>query len=436
MLRMLTLLTLALWATTARAEINIQEVTSAGGINAWVVSEPSIPFVAMEIRFRGGASLDEPGKRGAVNMMTGLLEEGAGDMTAQEFQTAREGLAASYRFRASDDSLSISARFLTENKEEALELLRKALIEPRFDEDAIDRVRAQIIASINADMLDPNNIASDTFYSVSYGDHPYGSAIEGTVESVSALTRDDLIAAHQNVLTRDRLVVSVVGDTTAETVGEMLDTLLGDLPTTGPSAPVDLAYDYPGGITVVDFDVPQSVAFFGQRGLERDDPDFFAAFIMNHILGAGGFESRLFQEVRVERGLTYGIGTFLVPKFHSELLLGSVASSNETVGEAIEVTKAEFARMAAEGVTEEELAAAKTYLTGEYPMRFDGNAEIARIMAGMQMVGLPPDYVVDRNAFVEEVTLEDVNRVAATLLAPEDLHFVVVGKPVGLVSTN
>ncbi len=436
MLRILIAFCLTIIATTARAELDIKQVTSPGGINAWVVEEPAIPFVALEIRIRGGGTLDLPGKRGATNLMAALLEEGSGDMTAQEFQTTLEDLAASFTFRAFDDSMQISARFLTENKEEAIALLRQALIAPRFDQDALDRVRAQVIAGINSDAKSPNAIASSTFYANAFGDHPYGSSIDGTIDSVTALTRDDMFEAHRNALVLDRLFVSVVGDTTAETVGAMLDDLLGDLPAEGPALPDDVAFGLDGGITVVEFETPQSVAFFGQAGLKRDDEDFFAAFVLNHILGAGGFESRLMTEVREKRGLTYGIGTSLVPKYHAEMILGTVASSNETIAEAIEVTRSEWERMAREGVTPEELAVAKTYLTGEYPLRFDGNADIASIMAGMQMIGLTPDYVVDRNSFVEAVTLEDVNRVAAELLQPDGLHFVVVGQPEGLESTQ
>ncbi|WP_411892118.1 M16 family metallopeptidase [Yoonia sp. SDW83-1] len=430
------LLALCLFATTVQAEINIEEVTSPGGINAWVVEEPSIPFVSIEIRFRGSASLDLPGKRGATNLMTGLIEEGSGEMTAQEFQTAREALAARFSFRAFDDTLSISASVLTENRDEALALLRQALTDPTFEQDALDRVRAQVLSGIASAEKDPNDIAGMAFDAAAFGDHPYGSSIDGTVETVNALTREDMFEAHRNALTRDRVFVSVVGDITADQVGPMLDDLLGDLPAEGPPLPGDVAFGLDGGITVVEFDTPQSVAYFGHAGIKRDDPDFFAAYIMNQVLGAGGFESRLMTEVREKRGLTYGIRSYLVPKFHSEMVFGSVASSNATIAEAIEVIRAEWARMAEEGLTPEELETAKTYLTGEYPLRFDGNSEIAKIMVGMQMIGLPPDYVINRNDYIEAVTLEDVNRVAAELLKPEELHFVVVGKPVGLDSTN
>lgn len=426
----------AVSATFASAAVEIQTITSPGGINAWVVEEPSIPFVALEIRIRGGASLDEPGKRGATNLMTGLIEEGSGDMNAQEFQSKLESLAASFSFRAYDDTMSISAQFLTENQDDVLALLKQALTDPRFDQDAIDRVRAQVISGIRSDEKDPNSIAGAAFDSAAFGDHPYGTNMDGTVESVTALTQEDMFTAHRNTLTRDRMYVSAVGDVTSADIGPMLDTLLGDLPAEGPPLPADVAFGLDGGVTVIDYDTPQSVALFGHAGIKRDDDDFFAAYIMNQILGAGGFESRLMNEVREKRGLTYGISTFLVPKFHAEMMLGQVASSNETIAEAIDVTRNEWTRMATEGVTAEELATAKTYLTGEYPLRFDGNGEIADIMVGMQMIDLPPDYVINRNTYIEAVTLDDINRVARELLDPAALHFVVVGQPVGLESTN
>ncbi len=432
MLRFVLTTAAIVWAAAAQAAIDIKTVTSPGGIDAWVVEEPSIPFVALEIRIRGGASLDEPGKRGATNLMTGLIEEGSGDMTAQEFQAKLESLAASFRFRVYDDTMSISAQFLTENQDEALALLKQALTDPRFDQDAIDRVRAQVITGIASDAKNPNRIASAAFNAAAFGDHPYGTNMDGTEESVAALTRDDMFTAHRNALTRDRMYVSVVGDVSADTIGPILDELLGELPAEGPPRPEDIDFGLAGGVTVVDFETPQSVALFGHSGIERDDDDFFAAYVMNQVLGAGGFESRLMEEVREKRGLTYGISTFLVPKVHAEMVLGQVASSNATIAEAIEVTRAEWARMAEEGLTAEELAVAKTYLTGEYPLRFDGNGEIAEIMVGMQMVGLPPEYVVNRNDYIEALTLDDINRVASELLDPNALHFVVVGQPEGL----
>ncbi|MCO8143622.1 insulinase family protein [Rhodovulum tesquicola] len=437
MFRLIALAGMVLWlALPARAAIEIREVTSPGGIGAWLVESHDIPFVALEIRFRGGTSLDAPDKRGAVNLMTALLEEGAGEMDARAFVRARDALAASFRFGSSSDSLSVSARMLTENRDQAVALLRQALHAPRFDADAVERVRGQVLASIRSDATDPGTIAARTFDRLAFGDHPYGSASDGTEESVAALTSDDLIAAHARTIARDRLYVAAAGDITAEDLGALLDALFDGLPETGAPLPERAEYGLGGGLTVVPFDTPQSVAVFGHEGMERDHPDFFAAYVMNEVLGAGGFESRLMKEVRGKRGLTYGVYSYLYPMDYAALVLGQVASANDRVAQAISVIRDEWVRMAAEGVTEQELEDVKTYLTGAYPLRFDGNAPIARILVGMQMEGLEPDYVNTRNDRIMAVTLEDVRRVAGELLQPDRLHFVVVGQPEGLETTN
>ena len=436
MIRFVLTLCAALTASVAQAAVNIQQVTSPGGIHAWLVEDHAIPFTALDIRVVGGASLDAPGKRGATNLMMALIEEGAGDMDAQTFQTRREELATTYGFDAGDDMVSVTAQFLTENRDDAVALLRTALVTPRFDQTAVDRVRQQVLANIAGDAKSPGAIASAAFDAAAFGDHPYGSQLSGTVESVTALTRADIVAAHGNALVRDRIYVGVVGDITPDALGALLDTLLGDLPATGPALPEDTTSALTGGVTVVPYDTPQAVALFGQPGLKRDDPDYMAAYILNEILGGAGFESRLMNEVREKRGLTYGVSTFLVPKFHAELWMGQVASSNATVAEAIDVVTAEWTRLAQDGVTSDELDTIKTYLTGAYPLRFDGNAEIASILVGMQVIGLPPEHVVNRNAMLEAVTLDDVNRVARDLLQPENLHFVVVGQPVGMNAGN
>ncbi|WP_299722302.1 pitrilysin family protein [uncultured Tateyamaria sp.] len=422
-------------ALPARAEVQIEEVVSPGGITAWLVREPSIPFLALELRFRGGASLDAPGKRGAINLMTGLLEEGAGDLDARAFARAQESLAASFGYDIGDDALSVSAKFLTENRDEAIELLRASIIEPSFAPAALERVREQVLTGLRSDAKDPDEIARRTFDAMAYGDHPYGSQYEGTIDSVAALTREDMLAAHGAVFAKDRLYVGVAGDITPEELGPMLDALLGALPEEGAPMPERAPILIKGGTTVVPFETPQSVAIFGQSGIAQDDPDYFAASVLNQVIGAGGFESRLMTEVREKRGLTYGVYSFLVPQDYAETVQGQVASANDSIAEAVSVIRDEWARAADEGITQEELDAAKTYITGAYPLRFDGNGPIARIMVGMQMLGLPIDYIATRNDKVEAVTLDDVARVAGELLDPEGLHFVVVGQPEGLESS-
>ena len=419
-------------AAPAFAEIEIQEVTSPGGIDAWLVEEHSIPFVSLEIRFDGGAAVDADGKRGAINLMTGLLEEGAGDMDARAFAQARDDLAASFSFRAYQDAVSVSARFLTETSDEAIDLLHAALVEPTFDDAAVERVRAQVISSLRSALTDPNEIASAEFDRMVYGDHPYATDPDGTVDSVTALTRDDLVAAKDRVLARDRIHVGAAGDVTPEELGEMLDRLFEGLPETGAPLPGPAPTATTAGVTVVPFDTPQSVAFFGHAGIDRDDPDFFPAFVANAIFGGTGRQSRLTDEVREKRGLTYGIGSYVVNYDYADMVLGQFQSANDRVGQAIDIVRDEWARIADEGVTETELEEAKTYLTGEYPLRFDSNASIADILVAMQRQGLPTSYVTDRNSYVEAVTLDDIDRVAKRLYRPDLLRVVVVGQPEGL----
>lgn len=417
----------------AFAQIEVQEVTTDGGITAWLVEEHSIPFTALELRFKGGTSLDRPDKRGETNLMMATLEEGAADLDAQGFAKARDSLAASFNFDAYTDSVTISARFLTENRDAAINLLRLAIMDTRFDQDAVDRVRGQVQSIIESDATSPNAIATSTLNALAFGDHPYGSSDNGTGESVAALTREDMFTARDRAMVKDRLYVAAVGDITAPELSALLDGLLDDLPQTGPDMAPRVEPALKGGVTVVPFDTPQSVVLFGQSGITRDDPDFIAAYIANEILG-GSRESRLMQEVREKRGLTYGIGSYLVPYDQSEVILGQFSSSNSVTGQAIEVVKDEWQKLVDQGISQEELDAAKTYLTGAYALRFDGNAPIANILAGMQMIGLDRDYILHRNELVDAVTLDGINRVVRELYNPEDLTFVVVGQPEDLKS--
>ena len=418
-------------ALPARA-IDIQQVTSPGGIPAWLVEDHSIPFVALNIAFRGGASVDAPGKRGAVNLMTALLEEGAGERDATAYAEALESLGATTSFDAGDDAVTVSLRALTENRDEAADLLHDALTTPRFDADAVERVRAQVQSVIRSEATDPQSIAAKEMARRAWGDHPYGSSLNGTAESVAALTADDLRAAKDRVLARDRVIVSAAGDIDAAALGALIDRILGDLPAqaTAPLPP-PAQLKLTGETTVIDWDSPQTVVSFAQAGLPMSDPDYFAAFVLDHILGGGGFSSRLMDEIREKRGLTYGVGTGLVNQVLGETWQGGMATANDKTAEAVALVR-EVVGKIREGVTDKELADAKTYLTGEYPLRFDGNGKIAGILTGMQLMGMPRDYVNTRNAMIEKVTAADVKRVADRLLDPAKLEFVLVGRPVGL----
>ena len=418
--------------TSSVAAIDIQEIVTPGGIQAWLVEDHSIPFGALEIRFPGGASIESDDKLGSAYLMSGLFNEGAGDLNAIAFQERQEELAAIFEFDAYKETIAVSAQFLTENRDESVELLRLALVEPRFDQEPLDRVRSQVLVIIQDIEKDPGEIASEKLNQLQFGDHPYARRLEGTVETVSALTAEDMHRIHRNTLTRDGLVVGAVGDISPVELAELLDGLLGDLPATGPEPVAAPGYLLEGGITVIDFPSPQSVVQFAHAGLLRSDPEFLTAYVLNEIFGGRGFSAILNDEIRIKRGLTYSVQSFLASYRRAGIMVGELASANDRVSEAVDVVEDEWRRVAENGVTEQQLADIKTYLTGAYPLRFDGNSAIAGILAGMQFDDIPASYVEERNDLVRALTLEEVNEMAARLLQPDQLHFVVVGQPDGL----
>lgn len=423
---------IALAPMVATAAAPIQKVVSPGGIEAWLVEEQAIPIVSIEIQFDGGGVLDPEGKEGVAGLLAGTLEEGAGELDAVGFAEAADALAAKFGFSSGRESLSVSAAMLAENRDASVDLLRLALTEPRFDEEPVTRVKRQIVSQIRSNETDPDAIAGQAWFRAAFPDDPYGRSPDGTVESVEALTADDLRAARERLLNVGDSHIGVVGAITAEELGPLLDRLLGDLPNHAPADLPEVQFAAKGATEVIDLDVPQSVAIFGQEGILRDDPDFIPAYVMNYILGGGGFSSRLTEEVREKRGLSYSVYSYLNPLDREGLILGGVATANESMATSLEVIRAEWRRMAEGGVTAEELDKAKRYLTGSYALRFDGNGKIANMLVGLQAAGLPPEYVEERNALVEAVTVEDIARVAKRLLDADALFTVVVGRPAGL----
>ncbi|MEM7522656.1 MAG: pitrilysin family protein [Pseudomonadota bacterium] len=425
---------LAALSLSAQAAAPIQKVVSPGGITAWLVEEQAIPIISIEISFEGGAALDPAGKEGVANLMTGLLEEGAGDLDAVGFAEAADAIAARYGFSSGRESVSISAAMLAENRDASLDLLRLAITSPRFDEEPVTRVKRQVISGIRSSETDPNAIASKAWFAAAFPGDPYGRKASGTVESVTAITPEDLEAARARLLNVGAAHIGVVGAITAEELGPILDNLLGDLRNEPPTALAPAVYQGAPGIEVIDLDVPQSVAVFGHEGILRDDPDFIPAYVLNYVLGGGGFSSRLTVEVREKRGLSYSVYSYLFPLDRAGLVLGGVATANASMSKSVEVIRDEWRKIAENGITAEELEKAKRYLTGAYALRFDSNGKIADILVGLQAADLPIDYPEIRNALVEAVTLEDIKRVAARLLNPDELKIVVVGRPEGLTT--
>ena len=433
------LVVFAFAATVAnKAEaMEIKEVISPGGVKAWLVEQHSIALIAVSYEFEGGVAADPPGKGGLAYLTSGLMNEGAGDLDSLAFQKALDERAIRMSFDADRDQFSGAMATLTEEKAEAFRLLGLALSEPRFDADAVERVRDQVRSIQRSEDDQPRSIAAKAWMKAAFPGHPYANNATGTPESLAGLTAADLHGYVKDNFARDRLIVGVVGDITPEELGPLLDATFGALPEKGAALAVpDTTMASGESLKVIGRKVPQSVAVFGMPGIKRGDPDWYTALVMNQIFGSGGFSSRLMEELRRKRGLTYGVYTYLQPLDHAGLYMGSVATVNARMGESLKVIEAEIARMAESGATDKELADAKTYLTGSYALTFDSSGAIAGQLVGMQRYGFDRDYVNKRNSYIESVTREDVNRVAKRLLDPSKLVWVIVGEPEGIDSTS
>ncbi|MCR9070886.1 MAG: insulinase family protein [Alphaproteobacteria bacterium] len=423
---------LVLLPGNALAALDIQPVTSPGGIKAWLVEDHRNPVLALNFSFRGGESSDPAGKEGRARMVSALLDEGAGDLDSEAFQKALADNSITLRFESRSDRFSGRLFTLTDTRDEAVDLLRLALTEPRFDPEPVERIRAQISASLRRDLQNPRTIASRTWWATSFPDHPYGRSGDGTLESVSAITADDLRAFANGVLAREDLIVGVVGDISAEELGGLLDTAFGGLPQESAVPTVmDVSPKLTGETVVVDLEIPQSVVVFGQPGIEPEDPDWFTANLLNRVM-AGGFGSRLMEEIREKRGLVYGVWAYLLPLDHAPLIMGGLASQNARVAEAVDLVRQEWTRMAETGPTEEELNDARTYVLGSFPLSLTDSPGIASLLVGLQENERPIDYLDRLEDLYDGITLEDARRVAARLYRAGELTVVVAGQPVGI----
>jgi zinc protease len=413
----------------------IERVVSPGGIEAWVVHE-SAPLIAVDFAFVGGADQDPPDKPGVASLAASLWDDGAGDLDAKAFHSKLENKSIGLSFGAGRDHVRGSLRTLTVNRDEAFDYLRLALTAPRFDTDAVERARAQLVSRLQRQSTSPNDIASRIWWQAAFPNHPYGRPVTGTPDSIARISIEDLKSYTRRVLARGKLKVAIVGDIDAADVGALLDRTFGALPAEPELTPVpDVVMQGLGRRIVVPMDVPQAVVTFGTRGIGRRDPDFMAAYIVNHILGGGAFSSRLYQEVREKRGLAYGVHDSLTWLDHSSVLIGGTATRSAVTGEAIGIIESEIHRLAETGPAEQEVADAKSFLEGSYPLGLDTSAKVAGQLVQMQLDNLGIDYIDKRSSLIEAVTLADTKRVAKRLL-DAGLLVTVVGQPQGVTSTE
>lgn len=417
--------------------VEVERVVSNSGIEAWLIRDHSNPITTLKLSFRGGAALDPDGKEGLAHFVASTLDEGSGDMDSDAFQKALDDRSITLRFSAGRDTFRGTLRTLNEHRDAAFKYLRMALTEPRFDAIPLTRIRAQILSSIKQSEEDPSHLASQEMFKAAFVGHPYARPTNGITKSLLSVTPDDMRRFVATRLVRDNLIIGVVGDIDPETLKTYLDATFAALPNSTSSWTLaKMTPQLKGMVKVIDLDVGQSAIQFGQPGIARSDPDFYTAYVLNYILGGGGFVSRLYEEVREKRGLAYSVYTYLMPLDASAAVMGGAGTANERVAETLETVRDVWKKFADEGPTQDELNDAKTYLTGAYPLRFTSSTTIAEMLVGIQEEGLGIDYIDNRNGFIDAVTLDDAKRVAAGLFQPENLSFVIAGRPQGVVATD
>jgi zinc protease len=417
----------ALASSPSQAAAKIQRLVSPGGIEAWFVQDATVPLIAMEYAFAGGAAQDPAGKSGVGNMVASLLDEGSGDLDSKTYHERLDRRAIELSFSSSRDYFRGSLRMLKDNKDEAFDLLQLALTSPHFDPTDVERIRGQVISGLRRDTSSPSALASRKFLEIAFGDHPYSRQATGTLDSVATIDVADMKDYVGRVIAKDTLRIAVVGDVDADTLGKLLDKTFGGLQAKGNLAPIsDVQAAKPPQRAFIPLDVPQTVVTFGGPGVRRHDPNFMAAYVVNHILG-GGSSSRLYKEVREKRGLAYSVYDALLWMEHSALFAGNTGTRADRAGETVDAIEKEIRRMAEDGPTQKELDEAKSYLKGSQMLALDTSSKLASGMLQYQLDKLPIDYIEKRNAIVDAVTLDDAKK-AAKQLWGQGLLTVIVGR--------
>ena len=420
-------------ALTASRADRVQHVVSKAGLEAWLVEDYAVPLVAMEFALEGGSTQDPDGRMGAASMMAGLMDEGAGDLDAQAFHNALDDKAIEISFSSDSDSFHGRLKTMSRHIDAAFALLKLAVNQPRFDTDAIERVRAQMLAGLRHEANDPDALAGKAWREMAFPGHAYGRPARGTQDSVAAITREDLVGLHQRAMQRQGLKLAVVGAIDAVKLASLLDDVFGGLPQQTRLTKIEpVTMQGLGTRKVIDVDVPQSTIRFGLPGIGLHDPDHIPAMVLNHILGGGVFSARLFKEVREKRGLAYSVHSQLASFRHTASFIGGTSTKNERAAESLSVIEEEIRKLAADGPSAEELEKAQKYLIGSYDLRFDTSTKIAGQLAHLQAEGLPVTWLDERNQLVANVTLGDMARVGERLFKGKELVVAVAGRPIGM----
>lgn len=426
MFKKISLFLLGLFSVVSAQAVTIDTVVSKENISAYFVESNTLPMVSMQVSFRAGSAFDPAEKQGVSAMVGALIGQGTTKLTSEELQQKFQNIGAKFGASSGDLNVKVTLKTLSEHKEEAFELMKKALLHPRFDEEDFNRIKKAVVSNLKQHAEKPSFVLSENFNRIYYGKHPYGNSM--TIESVEKLTLDDIRAFYAKHFNQANMVVSVVGDLSQPELVDVLDNMLADLPKGHVRNKIKQIPVVPTAQFVrIPHPSPQTHIMMAHKGISRHDPDYFAAYTMNYILGGGGFNSRLMEEVREKRGLAYSVYSYFEPMPIFGRFVAAVQTKNKSAGLAMDIMRQEFHKMKKGEITRKDVENAKRYLVGSFPLRIDSNAKILGYLTVMQMENLPVDYIDTWASKVNALTYEDIVRVAKRLLNPEEMVVVTVG---------
>lgn len=409
--------------------LDFKKLKTKSGIEFWFVQDNSIPIISLSFSFKGGSSLELQDQHGLANLMVSLMDEGTRNLNSQEFKKLMKLNGMKLSFSSQKDRIDGVFQVISSQADQGFELFKEALNYPRFSEDEIKKVKNQISSSIKIDQSNISTIASNKFNEYFFGDHIFKRNIKGTIKSLENLNRQDILNFHKKSFQKNNLVIGVAGDITDEKIKNLIESVFGKLQDKFAIPDIELFSNLSTGKQVFKMKTPQTSVLFGHPGLKRNNEDFFALRIANYILGGGGFQSRLYKNIREKKGLVYSVYSYLLPFESDGVIVGGFQTRNKSVYETINSVKKNWKSMNTRGVSKEELSNAKAYFNGSFTRNFTSTSSIAALLKIVQYYKLGENYFQNREKIINNIDYEMVNRVASKYFKTENLFFMIVGDP-------
>ena len=409
--------------------LEFKELKTEDGIKIWWVKDESLPIISISFSFNGGSYLDEKGKEGTAYLMSALLDEGTKNFSSNEYKIAMKSNGMNLSFATAIDKIGGNFQIISTQKNKGFELFYEAVNFPTFSYEEIEKVKKQIVSSIKIENSDVSSVADIKFDEFFFGSHDFSRRIKGSIESIERISRKDLVAYQKNVFTKDNIVIGVAGNISEKEVKQYISMVFGNLPSVGNQRKLSTFNSLKMGEEVFEMDTPQTTVVFGQPGISRTEKNYFVARIANYILGGGGFQSRLYKEIREKRGLVYSIYSYLDSYKMDGVIVGGFQTRNHSVMDTIEMVKGEWSKISSSGVTSRELQDAKTYYKGSFSRNLTSSLSIANLLKIVQYYNLGNDYFVRRDKIIDDITLEQINNLISNLIDRDKLFFMIVGKP-------